>query len=109
MIIELKTNDFDQAINSNKVITLVTFTLPWCGVSKILMPVLNDIQKDFKSDMIVYNLDLNEYSHIATKFNVFKSPTLIFFSRGELKDLISGLISKKELKHKIELLLNKEL
>jgi len=50
----------------------------------------------------VAEIDIDESSDLAAQFSVMSVPTLLFFRDGEVVDKHTGLLSKNDLKKRID-------
>jgi len=55
----------------------------WCGPCRVLMPILDDISKEYKGSFLLAKVDADENMRIAGKFKVKGFPTVIAFIKGE--------------------------
>ena len=95
MVKHLENKEQFFEIISNKV--LVEFYADWCGPSKMLAPILENIDS---VDILKVNVD--SFPDLAAKYGVMSIPTLILFENGkELKKEI-GFKNLDEIKKMIE-------
>ena len=86
--------DFDRVIKDNKKV-LVDFFANWCGPCKMLSPILEEISNE--EDIVVVKVDVDEFSDIASRFDVFSIPTLVLFKEGKQVDKKVGYLPKDAL------------
>jgi len=80
--------DFIQGNNT------ITFTASWCGVCKMLKPVLNELSKDF----VIGEVDVATNPIVSAQFKVRSLPTTILLKDGvEVKRFVGGF-SKQDFK-----------
>lgn len=82
--------EFETTISSNKLV-LVDFYATWCPPCKMLAPVLEELQDEFKEVTIVkIDVDANGNEELVKKFRVMSIPTLVMFKDGEEKETQLG-------------------
>lgn len=86
--------DFDTIIKDNKKV-LVDFFANWCGPCKMLSPILEEIANE--EDIVIVKVDVDEFSDIASRFDVFSIPTLVLFKEGKQADKKVGYLPKDAL------------
>lgn len=100
---QLNSSNFEETIAKEKVV-LVDFFAPWCGPCRMLEPVLADIASEIGEDAPIYKVNVDEAQDVASKYNVFSIPTMIFFKGGKVADVSSGILSKDAIKGKLKAL-----
>jgi thioredoxin 1 len=102
----LNDTNFDQFIQDNENV-MVDFFAEWCGPCKMLGPIIDEIAEELKDQNVkIVKLNVEESLQTAQKFKVMSIPTIIYFKKGEVKETTMGLMSKNELKEKIDNLIN---
>ena len=93
---EVNDIDFDEKVLKSNVPIIIDFWAPWCSPCKAILPLIEEMAKDFKGHVYKMNVDNNQ--KIPAKFGVRGIPTLIRFENGEVKDILIGAVSKSKLK-----------
>lgn len=101
--IESTPNDW-QHLSSKPV--LVDFFATWCGPCQALSPILEEIAREYKDQIEVYRVDVDQDQELTAFFGIRTVPTLLFSKPGNEKPhLMLGVMGKQELKQHIEELL----
>ena len=101
----LNDTNFDDFIKNNQNV-VVDFSAEWCGPCRILGPIIDEIAEEYKDqDVKIVKVNIEESPELAKKFNVMSIPTILYFKNKEIKDIVMGLLSKNELKEKIDKLI----
>lgn len=98
--ININEASFEKAVLQSPVPTVVDFWAAWCGPCKMITPVLNEIAKESRFRVTKVNVD--DEPALQQRFNVRGIPTLLFFSGGEVRDQIVGVVPKKVIVEKLE-------
>ncbi len=101
----LNDSNFENFVKSHKNI-VVDFFAEWCGPCKMLSPIIEELSEEYKDKEIkIVKVNVDEAGNAAQKFDVMSIPTIVFIKDGIVKDVSIGLISKDNIKNKIEDLL----
>jgi len=87
---------FNQLIDQ-KVPVLVDFKADWCGPCKMMAPVLKQVKQNFKDQIKIIKIDIDQNPAVAHKFDVKGVPTLILFKKGIPVWRQSGVLHVDEL------------
>ncbi|MCQ2564545.1 MAG: thioredoxin [Clostridia bacterium] len=86
---EITSENFDEIIN-NKSMTVVDFSATWCMPCRMLKPILEKVETQFK-DVKFYSLDIDESEDIAKRYRIFSVPSVLCFKDGKKVDAMVGL------------------
>ncbi len=81
--IALSDASFDQVTSGATVPIVVDFYADWCGPCKIMAPLLDDIARRRKGELLVMKLDTDRNPQAGQRFGVRGIPTLIVFRNGK--------------------------
>jgi len=101
-VLELRDDNFEEAVLKSDKPVIVDFWATWCMPCKMLAPVVEEIAGQYKDKYKVAKLNIDDAMDIATNFSVMNIPTLIFFNKGEEVARIVGAASKGDIIKKIE-------
>ncbi len=87
---------FSQIINQ-KVPVLVDFKADWCAPCKMMSPILKQVKQNFKDQIKIIKIDIDQTPSVAQKYSVRGVPTLILFKKGESVWRQSGVIQANQL------------
>ncbi|MCP4583820.1 MAG: thioredoxin fold domain-containing protein [candidate division Zixibacteria bacterium] len=107
-LITLNFEVFKKEILNDNEMVLVAFVADWSGPSQILDQIFNKLDGKVRNRIKILKIDVARNKKLAERFNVQNFPTLIFFKKGEIKEVITGFVSNKLLTSRLDSLLNKE-
>jgi len=88
----------DEVIKSKKPV-LVMFWGSWCPVCKQSEPMIKELEKEIKTDMIVKKINIDRNPKSAVKYNIKGTPTFWIFKNGNPVDMRIGSHSKDQIKN----------
>lgn len=95
-------DNFESEVLKSDLPVMVDFYADWCGPCKMLGPSVKAMEALFEGKVKIGQLNVDDNSDIAEKYNVMSIPTLIFFRNGQPVDTSVGLITKETLQEKLE-------
>lgn len=101
-IVTLTDADFDEKLKGIDNAVLVDFWAPWCGPCRMLAPVIDEIAGEYDGKLTVAKVNTDENQRLAAKFGIMSIPTLIVFKNQKPHERIVGFMSKKDLKAKLD-------
>jgi len=102
----IKSNkEFNELVQGEKPY-VIDFYADWCGPCQTLLPTVNKLAGEYKADVEIVKVNIDEQKDIATKFNIRSIPTLFFGEGSKIKDRINGLASEHTLRTKIDALIS---
>lgn len=105
MTVNINAENFNKEVLEAKGLVLVDFYSDTCGPCKRLAPILEEISEDFKDNLKVVKININDNNEIAYKMGIMSVPTLVFYRDGEIAHSSVGLMPKDELSKSINELL----
>lgn len=88
----LTEKNFKKKIEKGFVI--VDFFANWCGPCRMMVPILEDVQKEMGDRVQIYKVDVDDSENLSRQFGIMSIPTIIFFKDGELVNKHIGLWMK---------------
>ncbi|OGX18666.1 MAG: thioredoxin [Omnitrophica WOR_2 bacterium RBG_13_44_8b] len=100
--LHLSDANFKKEVLESQLPVLVDFWASWCGPCKMIAPLIEELSKEYANKIKVGKLDVDANSKTATTYGIMSIPTLIFFKNGKIMEQAVGVLSKADLKKKIE-------
>lgn len=82
-------DNFDQGVAQG--VVLIDFYADWCGVCRMLAPIVEELAQEMSGKMTVAKVDTDQSVSVAARFEVTSIPTLILFKNGEVVKRVVGL------------------
>ncbi len=80
---------------------LVDFYATWCGPCRVMMPIVNKIERKYDDLIRVVKMDVDEYDAESTSYGVRAVPTLMLFVKGVPVWRNTGIIAQRDLEEEI--------
>lgn len=101
--IELDDKNFEERVMKSKVPVFVDFWAPWCGPCQSMLPIIEEIGKEYKEDVIkITKLNIDENKVVPGQYGIMSVPTFMIFKDGQIIDQFVGVHSKDSLKERID-------
>jgi len=107
MVNELTDMTFHSEVISGKKPYVIDFWAAWCGPCKMLAPIFEELEKDYKGKLHFAKLNIDQYEKLAREYEIMSIPCLVVFSKGKEVDRIIGLAPKAELKKLVDAAIKK--
>ncbi|MBQ0080080.1 MAG: thioredoxin [Alistipes sp.] len=104
MVQELKNDNLEEVLNGGLPV-VIDFSAEWCGPCQALAPIFEELAEQYADKVLFYHCDIDEQDEIVAQYRVRNIPTLVFIKNGEQQDKSVGMISKNDLKAKVDALL----
>ncbi|AWG41788.1 thioredoxin [Treponema pallidum] len=95
-LLDISSGNLRKTIETNPLV-IVDFWAPWCGSCKMLGPVLEEVESEVGSGVVIGKLNVDDDQDLAVEFNVVSIPTLIVFKDGKEVDRSIGFVDKSKI------------
>ncbi|MFW6358700.1 MAG: thioredoxin family protein [Chroococcales cyanobacterium] len=90
-----------QVLDSSQPV-LVHFWAPWCGLCRMIVPLLTKFQAEANSQIKIVGINADDNLKLANTYRLTNLPTLILFERGSVVHRIEGFKGREELYRSLE-------
>ncbi|AFZ70170.1 thioredoxin domain-containing protein [Caldisphaera lagunensis DSM 15908] len=101
IVVEVKSDNFNEIINKNKLVFLF-FTAEWCGPCISFLQTFREVASQHIVPNVFYGkVDVDSSYAIADKYKVKHIPSILIIVNGEVVDSIVGQTNKEKLENRI--------
>ena len=105
---EFLTKIFNYEKNPNKWVyegnkpCIIDFYADWCGPCKKVSPILKELAAQYKDDIVIYKINVDNEKELATAFGIQSIPTLLFIPKTGKPQIAQGALSKEQFVEQID-------
>ena len=96
--------EFDKEVIRSGLPVVVDFYADWCGPCRMVSPIIESLSKEFAGKAKFVKIDTDANQDLAVKFSIMSIPTVMFFSKGKVEDIVIGAVPSAVLKSKVDAL-----
>lgn len=101
-VVIVSDGEFEQTVLKSEIPVMLDFWAEWCQPCKMLAPTVEELAEEFKGQLLVGKLNVDDNPKTATNYGIRGIPTLLFIKGGEVVEQLVGVKSKTEYKKVIE-------
>ncbi|MDG6988939.1 MAG: thioredoxin [Nitrososphaerota archaeon] len=95
-------SSFQEEVVKSPRPVVVDFYADWCGPCKMMEPVIHQLSKEYEGKVKFVKVDTDSNQELATQFGIMSIPTVMFFSKGKVEDIVVGAVPSAVLKTKVD-------
>lgn len=88
---------FEKDVLQSTKPVLVDFWAQWCGPCRMLMPIVDEISREYADRITVVKVNVDDNPNTPLKYAVRGIPSLLLFKDGNLMATKVGALSKSQL------------
>lgn len=73
---------------------LIDFYADWCGPCKMVAPILEELQKEYGEEIVIYKVDTEAQQELASMFGIQSIPSLLFVPLDGQPQMAMGALPK---------------
>ena len=73
---------------------MIDFYADWCGPCKMVAPVLEELQKEYGNNLIIYKVNTEQEQELSSMFGVQSIPSLLFVPVDGQPQMAMGALPK---------------
>ncbi|MGA3119279.1 MAG: thioredoxin [Polyangiaceae bacterium] len=96
-VLEINDLNFESEVLKSSLPFLLDFSAVWCGPCRVLGPIVEKVADDFKGQVRVGKLDIDDSPATTSKFGIRGVPTVVVFKDGKESGRLVGVANKETL------------
>ncbi len=105
MATSITKENYEAEVEQSKIPVVIDFYATWCGPCQQMMPIFDELEKEFLNKYKFVKANIDEARDIAVKNSVSSVPTFVFIKDGKVIGKETGYMTKDVFKSKIESIL----
>jgi thioredoxin 1 len=74
---------------------VIDFYADWCGPCKMVAPVLEELQNEFKGKLDIYKVNTEDQQELASAFGIQSIPSILFVPLDDQPQMSMGALPKE--------------
>lgn len=105
MALSLNERTFRQEVLESSIPVLVDFSAPWCGLCRIIQPLLREFQADWNGQVKLVRVNADENLKLATIYRIKSLPTLLLIEQGQVIQRLDHFQGRDEVRMALKTLM----
>jgi len=93
---------FKSEVLDSETPVLVDFWATWCAPCRAIAPALEELATQYKGQLKIAKVDVDDNQAIAQQFGIRSIPTLLMFKGGKVVEQLVGAAPKAKLEDSIK-------
>lgn len=98
MLLTVDENNFSNEVLESSIPVIVSFWAPWCGLCRIMNPLLTNLQSEQGSTLKLVSVNADENLKLANAYRLKTLPTLLLIQGGEVLHRFDQFSSHEDLR-----------
>ncbi len=90
MMTTVTEDNFNQEVLASSVPVFVHFQAPWCGICRLISPILNSYKAKWPTQVRILEINADENFKLANQYQLKTLPTLLYIEKGKVIQRIEG-------------------
>jgi thioredoxin 1 len=102
MVLSVSERTFTQEVLESSIPVLVNFEAPWCGLCRIIHPLLLQFQAQCGEQIKLVGINADENFKLSNTYRLKSLPTLILIENGIIRHRLEGFRGRDDLRLALE-------
>jgi len=98
MLLSTNERNFTNEVLASPTPVLVHFWAPWCGLCRMIDPLLGKFQVKWEGRVKLVGVNADESLRLANTYRLTTLPTLILFDNGQIVERLDGFLGREDLR-----------
>ena len=101
-VVQIGANRFQDEVIRSGTPVVVDFYADWCGPCRMVSPIIEQLSKEYRGKAKFVKINTDDNQELASQFGIMSIPTVMFFSKGKVEDIVVGAVPAAVFKQKLE-------
>ena len=97
MVLSVSERTFTQEVLESPIPVLVNFEAPWCGLCRIIQPLLLQFQAQCGDEIKLVGINADQNFKLSTTYRLKSLPTLLLIENGIVRQRMSDFRDREDL------------
>ncbi len=97
MVLSVSERTFTQEVLESSVPVLVNFEAPWCGLCRIIHPMLRQFKAQCGEEIKLVGVNADENFKLSTTYRLTSLPTLLLIENGIVRQRLESFRGREDL------------
>jgi thioredoxin 1 len=102
MVLSVSERTFTQEVLESPIPVLVNFEAPWCGLCRIIHPLLLQFQTQCGEQIKLVTVNADQNFKLSTTYRLKSLPTLLLIENGTIQYRLEGFRGRDDLRLALE-------
>ncbi|AUS99664.1 thiol reductase thioredoxin [Nostoc sp. CENA543] len=102
MVLSVSERTFTQEVLESPIPVLVNFEAPWCGLCRIIHPLLLQFQGQCGDQIKLVGINADENFKLSNTYRLKSLPTLLLIENGVIRHRLEGFRGRDDLRLALE-------
>ena len=102
MVLLVNETTFTKEVLESSGPVLVNFEAPWCGLCRIIHPLLSQFQTQCGNELKLVGVNADQNFKLSNTYRLKSLPTLLLIEKGIVKQKLEGFRSRDDLRSALE-------
>jgi len=107
-LLEVTSDNFDELVMQSEVPVLVDFWAPWCTHCIPLLPIMEQLAKDYAGRAKISKVNLEAEPELRDRLGIRGIPMVFFFNHGETHSTLNGAHARSRYASVLDVLLEEK-
>ncbi|WP_353932544.1 thioredoxin domain-containing protein [Okeanomitos corallinicola TIOX110] len=102
MVLSVSERTFTEEVLESPIPVLVNFEAPWCGLCRIIHPLLLQFQTECNNEIKLVAVNADQNFKLSNTYRLKSLPTLLLIDKGIIRKRLEGFRSRDDLRLALE-------
>lgn len=102
MVLSVSEQTFTREVLESPIPVLINFWAPWCGLCRLIQPMLLEFQMYSSDSVKLVNINADENFKLSNSYRLTTLPTLLLIENGKVRHRIDSFRGRDELRLALE-------